>query len=81
MKLQGSLYYPAGYEAGKKYPMIVYLYEKLSDSVHGYVVPSDKSYYNITVFMSQGYFVFETRHRVPSAPGPASPSSNASRPA
>jgi dipeptidyl aminopeptidase/acylaminoacyl peptidase len=39
--------------------MIVYIYEKLSDSVHGYVVPSDKSYYNITVFMSQGYFVFE----------------------
>jgi dipeptidyl aminopeptidase/acylaminoacyl peptidase len=59
MKLQGSLYYPAGYEVGRKYPMIVYIYEKLSDGVHSYVVPSDKSYYNISVFMSQGYFVFE----------------------
>jgi dipeptidyl aminopeptidase/acylaminoacyl peptidase len=59
MKLQGSLYYPAGYLAGRTYPMIVYLYERLSDNVHRYVVPSDRDYYNITVFMSQGYFVFE----------------------
>ena len=59
MKLQGSLYYPAGYVAGRTYPMIVYIYEKLSDNVHRYVVPSDRDYYNITVFMSQGYFVFE----------------------
>ena len=33
-RLQGSLYYPAGYEAGKRYPMIVYIYERLSDGVH-----------------------------------------------
>ena len=30
-RLQGVLRYPAGYEPGKKYPMIVYVYEKLSD--------------------------------------------------
>lgn len=59
MKLQGSLYYPAGYVAGRTYPMIVYVYERLSDNVHRYVVPSDHDYYNITVFLSQGYFVFE----------------------
>jgi len=59
MKLQGSLYYPAGYQAGQKYPMIVYLYEKLSDGVHRFVAPTDRDYYNISVFMSQGYFVFE----------------------
>jgi acetyl esterase/lipase len=56
---QGALYYPAGYEPGKKYPMIVYMYEKLSQSVHSYVVPSDTSYYNSTVFTNLGYFVFE----------------------
>ncbi|MGA2260916.1 MAG: prolyl oligopeptidase family serine peptidase [Acidobacteriota bacterium] len=56
---QGALYYPAGYEPGKKYPMIVYMYEKLSQSVHSYVVPSDTSYYNTTVFTSHGYFVFQ----------------------
>jgi dipeptidyl aminopeptidase/acylaminoacyl peptidase len=58
-KLQGSLYYPAGYEPGKTYPMIVYIYEKLSDGVHGYVAPTNRSYYNISVFTTQGYFVFE----------------------
>ncbi len=57
--LQGALYYPAGYEAGKKYPMIVYLYELLSQNVHRYVAPSDREYYNTSVFTSQGYFVFQ----------------------
>ena len=38
-RLQGILHYPAGYEAGKKYPMVVYIYEKLSDGVHHYVEP------------------------------------------
>ncbi len=57
--LQGALYYPAGYEPGKKYPAIVYMYEKLSQNVHRYVAPSDRDYYNIAVFTSQGYFVFE----------------------
>ena len=59
VRLQGALYYPAGYEPGKRYPMIVYIYEKLSDSVHRYVAPSDRDYYNTTVFTSQGYFVFQ----------------------
>ncbi len=58
-RLQGALIYPAGYKPGKKYPMIVYNYELLSQNVHRYVVPSDRSYYNISVFTSLGYFVLE----------------------
>jgi dipeptidyl aminopeptidase/acylaminoacyl peptidase len=58
-RLQGALYYPAGYEAGKKYPMVVYLYEKLSDGVHRFVAPSERDYYNASVFTSQGYLVFQ----------------------
>ncbi len=57
--LQGALYYPAGYEPGRTYPMVVYLYETLSDNVHRYVAPSETSYYNTTVFTSQGYFVLQ----------------------
>ena len=57
--LQGALYYPAGYEPGRRYPMIVYVYEKLSDSVHRYVVPSETSYYNTSVFTANGYFVLQ----------------------
>jgi dipeptidyl aminopeptidase/acylaminoacyl peptidase len=58
-KLQGVLRYPAGYEPGKKYPMIVYVYEKLSDGLHRYVAPSEREYYNVTSFTSAGYFEFE----------------------
>jgi dipeptidyl aminopeptidase/acylaminoacyl peptidase len=58
-RLQGALFYPAGYEPGKTYPMIVYNYELLSQNVHRYVVPSDRSYYNISVFLNNGYLVLE----------------------
>jgi len=57
-KMQGALFYPANYEAGKKYPMVVYIYEILSNTVHGYVNPSPRSAYNTTNFTSNGYFVF-----------------------
>ncbi|MDP9323359.1 MAG: prolyl oligopeptidase family serine peptidase, partial [Acidobacteriota bacterium] len=58
-RLQGALYYPAGYSPGKKYPMIVYLYERLSDGLHRYVAPSERDYYNTGVFTSQGYVVLQ----------------------
>lgn len=58
-RLQGALFYPAAYDPDKKYPMILYNYELLSQNVHRYVVPSDRSYYNISVFTSQDYFVLE----------------------
>jgi dipeptidyl aminopeptidase/acylaminoacyl peptidase len=59
MTLQGSLYYPANYEPGKKYPMVVYLYEKLSDGLHQFSNPSERSYYNGTALTQQGYFYFQ----------------------
>ena len=36
-KLQMMLTYPADYQPGKKYPMVVYYYEKLSQGFHQYV--------------------------------------------
>ncbi len=56
-KLQASLFYPAGYEPGKQYPMIVYVYEKLSQTVHSYSVPSERRPYNMAAFTAEGYFV------------------------
>jgi dipeptidyl aminopeptidase/acylaminoacyl peptidase len=56
-RLQGALYYPAGYEAGRKYPMVVYLYEKLSDNLHHYASLSERQYYNANAFTSHGYFL------------------------
>ena len=58
-RLQGVLRYPAGYERGKTYPMIVYVYEKRSDSLHNYIAPSEREYYNGSSFTSAGYFFFE----------------------
>jgi dienelactone hydrolase len=58
-RLQGVLRYPAGYERGKKYPMVVYVYEKRSDSLHQYSAPSEREYYNASTFTSAGYFFFE----------------------
>jgi acetyl esterase/lipase len=58
-KLQGALYYPAGYEAGKKYPMIVYIYEERSQALHNYTVPAERRPYNNATFTADGFFVFE----------------------
>ncbi len=57
--LQGVIYLPAGYEEGKKYPTIVYYYEKTSQGMHRYVNPSyPGGGYNPTLFTSNGYAVF-----------------------
>lgn len=58
-KLQGVLYYPADYEPGKQYPMIVYIYEKRSQNLHRYTSPSERSPYNAAVFTSLGYFFYQ----------------------
>ena len=59
VRLQGSLFYPAGYEPGKKYPMVVYMYEKLSDGLHRYNAPSERNYYSATAITSHGYFLLQ----------------------
>ncbi len=44
--LQGVLIYPANYDASKKYPMIVNPYELLSQTLHQFIVPTERSYYD-----------------------------------
>ncbi|MGD8330219.1 MAG: prolyl oligopeptidase family serine peptidase, partial [Acidobacteriota bacterium] len=58
-RVQGALFYPANYEPGRSYPMITYVYEMLSQGVHNYSVPSERSSYNPAVWTSLGYFVLE----------------------
>ncbi|WP_084626030.1 S9 family peptidase [Flavobacterium soli] len=57
--LQGALFYPAGYEPGRQYPMVVYLYEKLSHHLHRYVNPSLSNGlgFNIANLTAKGYAV------------------------
>lgn len=58
-KLKGALFYPSNFVAGRKYPMIVNIYEKLSRTVHDYVPPSGKSEngFSATDLTQQGFFV------------------------
>ena len=56
-KLQMMLTYPADYVPGRKYPMVVYYYEKLSQGFHQYVPPSERSPYSTQNFSQNGYFV------------------------
>lgn len=55
--LQAALFYPAGYEPGREYPMIVDVYEITSNTIHNYTSPSEYTAYNPTVFTQNGYFV------------------------
>ena len=57
-RLQGALYYPAGYEPGKKYPMIVQIYEIESNQLHNWTAPSERVTYNPAVWTQNGYFVY-----------------------
>jgi dipeptidyl aminopeptidase/acylaminoacyl peptidase len=57
LDLQGVLLYPANYDGSRKYPMIVYPYELLSQTLHQYIVPTERSYYDPTVWTQNGYFV------------------------
>ena len=58
-KSEGILYKPENFDPNKKYPMIVYFYEKLSDGLYNYQAPAPTpSRLNIPFFVSNGYLVF-----------------------
>jgi fermentation-respiration switch protein FrsA (DUF1100 family) len=57
--LQGALFLPAGYEKGKKYPTVVYYYEKMSQSLNSYSNPDfPGGGWNPSMYTSNGYAVF-----------------------
>ena len=56
-KLQGALFLPANYEKGKRYPTIVYYYEKTSQGLNRYTQPSVGGGFNKSVYTSNGYAV------------------------
>ena len=58
-KSEGILYKPENFDPNKKYPMIVYFYEKLSEGLYSYQAPAPTpSRLNIPYFVSNGYLVF-----------------------
>jgi dipeptidyl aminopeptidase/acylaminoacyl peptidase len=55
-KLQAALFLPANYEKGKRYPTVVYYYEKMSQQLNRYHQPSSNGF-NKSVYTSNGYAV------------------------
>ena len=55
----GVLYKPENFDPNKKYPMVAYFYEKLSDGIYRYQAPAPSpSKLDIALFASNGYLVF-----------------------
>ncbi|MVT11691.1 prolyl oligopeptidase family serine peptidase [Chitinophaga sp. ysch24] len=55
---EGILYKPEDFDSTKKYPVLLYFYEKLTDGLYSYQPPSPTpSRLNIPFFVSRGYLV------------------------
>jgi dipeptidyl aminopeptidase/acylaminoacyl peptidase len=56
--LKGLLLKPDNFDPKKKYPMLVYIYEKLSQGLHQFRNPGPGTSINPTYYVSNGYLVF-----------------------
>mgnify|MGYP005725227989 CR=1 FL=1 len=59
IELQGILYKPEKFDPSKKYPMMVYFYEKMSNGLHSHRPPAPaRSSISFSFYTSRGYVVF-----------------------
>ena len=58
-ELQATLGLPAGYEEGKRYPMLVYFYETMSERHHSYQGPGYDDRPHMATYASNGYLVLQ----------------------
>ncbi len=56
-KLRALLAKPEDFDPKKKYPLMVYIYEKMSDKLHSYVPPAPGQNINVSRYVSKGYLV------------------------
>lgn len=56
--LKGLLLKPENFDPKKKYPMIVYIYERLSQGLHTFRNPGPGTSINPTYYVSNGYLVY-----------------------
>ena len=58
--LQAILTKPENFDPSKKYPMLVYIYEQLTNNLHRYVAPAPGgSSINVTRYASNGYIILQ----------------------
>ena len=59
IELEGILYKPEDFNPARKYPMIVYFYERSANTLYNYRAPApSRSTVNISYFVSNGYLLF-----------------------
>lgn len=70
-KREGILYKPEDFDPSRKYPMILYFYERRSDGLYNYIAPApSRSAINYAFYCSRGYLVFVPDiHYVAGIPG------------
>ncbi|SEK68382.1 WD40-like Beta Propeller Repeat [Roseateles sp. YR242] len=56
-KLRALLAKPDNFDPAKKYPLMVYIYEKMTDNRYRYVPPAPSQNINVTRYVSNGYLV------------------------
>ncbi len=57
VSLQAALYKPEDFDSAKKYPLMVYIYERLSQGLHNFVNPQPGTTINASYYVSNGYLV------------------------
>ncbi|MCU1236565.1 MAG: peptidase prolyl oligopeptidase active site domain protein [Candidatus Solibacter sp.] len=57
--LTGALYKPENFDPKKKYPLMVYIYERLSQNVNRFVDPRPSHNINLSYYVSNGYLILE----------------------
>jgi dipeptidyl aminopeptidase/acylaminoacyl peptidase len=57
VELQAAVYKPENFDPKKKYPLMVYIYERLSQNVNSFVRPAPGTSINMAYYVSNGYIV------------------------
>ena len=65
-RLRAVLITPDGFDPHRRYPMLVYVYEKMSDGLHRYWMPASGTGVNLARYANHGYVVLEPdiRYRI-----------------
>ncbi len=58
-KLRAILTKPENFDASKQYPLMVYIYEELTNGLHNYATPSPGTSINLARYVSNGYILLQ----------------------
>ena len=57
VQLKATLYKPDNFDPKKKYPLLVYIYERLSQNRHNFINPAPGHNINFSYYVSNGYLI------------------------